>query len=380
MSSARIALLVICAVLAGCGGSSQTNLLPTSSSTPLPPPAPPAPPTVSNAGRVFTLDNAASGNSVVVYSRSAVGTLTRVDSVPTGGLGLGHGLENQGALTISASQGVLLAVNPGNNDVSAFRVPTTGLVLASRMASAGSQPISVTEFNGLVYVLNAGSPNSVSGFHVDSAGNLAAIPGSTRALSANSVSPAQLEFSPDGKALVVAERTTGLIDMLAVGADGTLSAAVTVASAGTQPFGFAFRNDGVLVVSEAGAGTASSYNVDSSGRLQVISSAVPTNQTTACWVAISRDGNFAFVANTASASISTMSMAPHGDLTLLHSIAATTGGGPLDLAVSSDNRFLTVVTTTGEIDVFSIDQISGALSKVQSLTGLPTGSSGMIDP
>ena len=47
-------------------------------------------------GAVYTLSNAAGGNEVLVYERSANGALAFQGSYPTGGLGRGAGLGSQG--------------------------------------------------------------------------------------------------------------------------------------------------------------------------------------------------------------------------------------------------------------------------------------------
>jgi hypothetical protein len=54
----------------------------------------------------------------------------------------------------------------------------------------------------------------------------------------------------------------------------------------------------------ANASSASSYEVSEEGDLAVISGAVPTKQTAACWLITSRDGRFIYTANAGSGSIS----------------------------------------------------------------------------
>jgi 6-phosphogluconolactonase (cycloisomerase 2 family) len=60
------------------------------------------------------------------------------------------------------------------------------------------------------------------------------------------------------------------------------------------------------------------------------------------------------------------------------SVAATTQGNPLDMAVTPDGRYLNVLTTTGNIEVFRIESSTGGLSSVQVLTGLPAGTNGLV--
>src|SRR3989441_3746223 len=210
-----------------------------------------------------------------MYARGADGSLAWVGSVSTGGAGAGGGLGSQGAIGTSDDGRCLFAVNAGSNDVSAFQVSTAGLPLTSRVASGGVRPVSLTVHDNVLYVLNAGGEGNISGFDVGADGALTPIPGSTRALSGTAVGPAEVAFTPDGARLVVTEKATSRIDVYLVGPDGIASPAVTTASAGGTPFGFAFGHRGELFVSEA-AGSASSYVIDGNGGLTPASPAGST--------------------------------------------------------------------------------------------------------
>ena len=101
-------------------------------------------------------------------------------------------------------------------------------------------------------------------------------------------------------------------------------------SVGIEPFGFALAHPGILVDSETfqgapGLGAASSYNVASSGELQVVSPSVHDTQSAPCWLVITADHRFAFVTNTASGSVSSYQIAADGTLTLLNAGAASPG-------------------------------------------------------
>jgi 6-phosphogluconolactonase (cycloisomerase 2 family) len=330
------------------------------------------------------MENATTGNSVIAYQQSSDGALSRAATFATGGLGVGHGLENQGALALSNDGKYLFVVNPGSNDVTAFHITSQGLTQTGRVSSGGRLPVSVTEHGGLVYVLNrsgeAGDPagDNISGLLLGTDGSLTPIPGSTVGLSAASVNPAQIQFSTDGSIIVVTEHGGGHIDTYAVDANGVAGGHVVHPSAGTEPFGFAFRNSTQLYVSEAGDGTASSYTVGTQGALQTISAAVQTQQRTACWLVITPDKKTAYVSNTASGTISEFAIGVDGSLSLSASVAATTQGNPLDMAITPDGMYLNVLTTTGNIEVFRIDASTAGLTSVQVLTGLPAGSNGLV--
>jgi hypothetical protein len=154
----------------------------------------------------------------------------------------------------------------------------------------------VTNYKNLVYVLNDGGSGNITGFRLSKQGQLAPLANSTRTLSNNGVGaapgPAQIEFSPDGEVLVVTEKATNLIDTFEVDEDGAASQVMTHPSAGMTPFGFAFTRHGTLIVSEAvggavNASSASSYDVSEDG-IELISAAVPTQQSAACWAVARR--------------------------------------------------------------------------------------------
>src|SRR3989441_12731867 len=194
----------------------------------------------SAPGAVYALTNQISGNSVAVFTRAADGTLSAAGSVATGGTGTGAGLGSQGALALSDDGRWLFAVNAGSNDVSVFDVGPVGLALASRTASGGTLPISLTVHGHVLDVLNAGGTGNISGFTVGSGGALTPIAGATLALSGSNVGPAEVQFSPDGSRLVVTEKTTNRLDVYPVDANGVASGPTTTASARGAPLGFAF--------------------------------------------------------------------------------------------------------------------------------------------
>ena len=341
-----------------------------------------------NAGAVYTITNQVAGNAVAVFDRGADGALTAAGQYPTGGLGSGGGLGNQGALALSNGGRFLFVVNPGSDDVSSFRIkPGGGLELLDRIGSGGVRPISLTTSGDLLYVLNAGgAAGNISGFRVGSDGSLAAIAGSTRPLSAASVGPAQIQFDPTGGTLVVTEKATQVIDTYAVGTNGIASGPNVQASVGQTPFGFAFDKRGHLIVSEAFGGTASalsSYVIGDGGGLSVISPSVfAAQEQAACWVVTTGNGKFAYTTNTASGSISGYAIGHDGSLSLIDSdgLTAVTGGAPIDAALSRNDQFLyTLNASTRRIDAFRVEA-DGSLTALPGagIGGLPAGVNGLV--
>lgn len=343
----------------------------------------------NSTGAVYTMSNATDGNSVLVFNRSADGSLTPAGSFPTTGLGTGTGLGNQRAVVLSRNGKFLFVVNPGSDEISVFNVRPNGLILRDKISSGGRRPISVTVHGNLVYVLNAGGSvgdsDNITGFTIECKGNLVPIPGSTRPLSASSTDPAQIEFNRDGTVLVVTEKATNILSTYTLDDDGMASAPNSQASAGTTPFGFALGKRDQLFVSEAFGGApdasaVSSYDLSNDGVLQVINPSIGTTESAACWVVITKNGRFAYVTNTGSGTISGYQISQDGALTLLDAdgITATTGAGPIDMALSKNSRFLyTLNTGNNTISLFAVNNDGSLTSLGPDLTGLPAGANGL---
>jgi hypothetical protein len=137
-----------------------------------------------NAGFVYLMTNKAD-NTVIVFRRTADGSVSKLQEVSTHGQGTGTGgdpLGSQGALILSDDGRLLLAVDAGSNEISSLAATETGLEFVSKAPSGGTKPVSVAARGDTVYVLNAGGAPNVTSFRVDSKGNLTMIPGSTRPL------------------------------------------------------------------------------------------------------------------------------------------------------------------------------------------------------
>ncbi len=335
------------------------------------------------SGAVFVATNQVAANAVWAYERAADGALSDPQAFPTGGTGTGAGLGSQGGLVLSSDGRWLLVVNAGSNDVSVFAVEGDELELADRAPSGGILPVSIAVHERLVYVLNAGGAGNVSGFALGEGGRLRALSNSTRPLSSTAAGPAQAEFSPDGRTLVVTEKATNKITLYAVDEDGRLSTPRPVQSVGATPFGFAFSRSGTLIVSEAfggapGASALSSYRLSRHG-LQVISRSVGTTQTAACWVVVTENQRFAYTSNTGSGTISGYLVSRDGRLSLLDSdgVTATTGAGPIDLALSRESRFLYSLDSGARgISGFRVGP-GGDLTLLSRVSGLPAGANGL---
>ncbi len=338
------------------------------------------------AGALYTMSNAPDGNSVIVFERAADGRLAPAGTYPTGGTGTGGGLGNQGALILDEEARLLFVVNAGSDEITVFAVKSHGLEFVQTIASEGDRPVSLTVDDDIMYVLNAGS-DSIAGFHVSPRGRLRPLSRSIRPLSGTGTGPAQIQFSPDGRTLVVTEKATNNILTYSIDPEGRPSAAAKIfSSPGATPFGFAFDRRRELFVSEAaggasGASSLSSYLIRRNGNIEIVSPTVATQQTAACWVVVTPDHRFAYSSNTGSGNISGFRTGPDGILERFDDggVTAETGAssGPLDMAVTPNGLFL--YSLNGGNQTISELRIrrNGTLAPLEIIGGLPVGANGL---
>lgn len=339
----------------------------------------------SQPGAVFTMSNAVSGNSVIVYAVGHGGALVPAGTYSTGGMGTGSSLADSGALALTTDHQFLLVVNAGDNTISLFAVDARGdsgpaLALLTVVGSGGTQPVSVTVDGSTVYVLDAGNATTagnIAGFRLAPWGALYPIAGSIQPLSSSApTAPAQISFNPRGDVLVVTEKGTNVLDSYAVNNWGVASGPIVTASNGTTPYGFAFDQRGTLIVSDAAIGALSSYRVTRDSGLSVISGSVPDGQAAPCWVAVS--GSYAFATNAHGSTISTYQVESDGALALLDAVAATTGAADTDMAIAGPHGQLLFILDAGasEIQEFVIGS-GGTLTENFEVSALPPAAEGL---
>ena len=340
----------------------------------------------STTGKVYTATNAVAGNEIIIFDRAHDGSLSAAGRVATNGLGTGGGLGNQSGLVMTKNGRWLFAVNAGSNEISVFSIHRAYLTLVDKVGSGGTRPVSLTIHGNLLYVLNGGGTNNITGFSVGEWGKLTPIPNSTKPLSADATGPAQIEFTPDGNTLVVTEKATNKISLYVV-EDGVANGPAVRDSNGVTPFGFAFDKRGHLIVSEAFGGAPnqaalSSYKVSEDGDiLNVISPSVKDGQSAACWVVITKNGRYAYTTNTASGSVSGYRVARDGTLTLLGdglTAVIGAGSGPIDAALTKNSKFLYVLNgAIGTINGYRVEP-NGSLWSVGNIGGLAPGANGLV--
>lgn len=338
---------------------------------------------VSSLNHFYIESNKKSKNTIYVFTQKQTGQIVLEDEVASGGYGTGISLGSQGALCVSKDYDLLFAVNPGSNSVSSFRInPNTGgLKLLFTATTNGQLPNSVTVYGNKLFVLNNLS-SSICGYTFSANGFLSPIAGSEHNLSGVNVDAPQIKFQPDGYAIYVTEKETNLIDKFSLNDKGAITSAIQIPSQGVEPFGFDYaRENKYMVVSNAGngssgAGSATSYKFTNSG-LDNINGAVSNFETAPCWVATTKHGAFAFVANAGSNNISSYYIDRNGVLTLIKAVAAQDGKTPLDLAVSSDNKFVYSFYSGSHSVVVYKRMPAGVIEYADKVTVLPAFAAGL---
>lgn len=336
----------------------------------------------SMTGAVYVQTNEPE-NRVIAFRRGTDGALERIGDVSTGGKGdaVRH-LTSQGSVVLTGDAKHLLVTNAASDDISVFAIGADGAPSLIRTVAVGSAPKSITEHDGLVYVLSTGKPG-VSGFRFTMNG-LEPVVDSERPLSAGDADPAQVGFARDGGTLIVTERGTDSIVAYAVGPDGLLGEPKVHESSGPTPYGFAITASGILVTTEAfraekGAAAASSYSIMGDSVTPVTAS-VGNGRSEICWAVVTPDDRFAFTTNFADGAVSRYAIGDGGTLRLEDATAGLSVDGQpglRDQDLTADGRFLYAIDADGgRIYGWAVGD-GGTLEPAGSWEGVPPTVAGL---
>jgi 6-phosphogluconolactonase (cycloisomerase 2 family) len=177
---------------------------------------------------------------------------------------------------------------------------------------------------------------------------------------------------------VVTEKVTNNVNVFSVESDGSLSEPKLTPNSVPGLFDVIFSSNGVALIVQTGpagspnASSVSSFLVEDGGTLSPVTGSVPTLGSAACWIALTPDGQFAYVSNSLSSTISGFAIGSSGGVTALPGTVVAslpTGSTNLDIAVSQDNKYVyTLNSGTGTIGIFAV-QPDGTLK----LTGFASG-------
>jgi 6-phosphogluconolactonase (cycloisomerase 2 family) len=235
----------------------------------------------------------------------------------------------------------------------------------------------------VIYVLNAGSDN-ITGFVHNHLGHLVPLSNSTRSLSSTGTDPAQVSFARNGRALIVTEKATNTITTFAMDYNGRPGSIHTFSSAGAVPFGFGLGQGNSFVVSEPGGtgegSVVTSYRVSNSGIVSLVDGPLQLGTGGACWVVIDRNVRIAYITNTGSNSISSVSMTSGMQLEISNFGNTTPAmAGPLDAAFDRVSKYLYVLCGGNDtMKTYRVNGLNGQLIQIDSDGGLPDRATGLV--
>jgi 6-phosphogluconolactonase (cycloisomerase 2 family) len=230
-----------------------------------------------------------------------------------------------------------------------------------------------------VYVLNAGGNGAIVAFRTDNLGRLHEIPNSTVHLTATHSGGSSISVSPDGRTLAVIEKVPNNIDTLPIHPDGTLGDIVINHSVTPGVFAGVFSPSGKLIVSEnqpsgTDVSSISSYTINANGTITAVTQSLPTRGDGNCWNAITPNGKWVYVDNSATSTVAGFSVGSNGALTPIAGTVLSTnpsGTTNLDIAVSGDGKYIyTLNSGEGSVSIYSINA-DGTLNNLGQIDGLP---------
>lgn len=398
-------------------------------------------------GAVYAMDNDFRRNAIVAYGRNDDGTLELIGKFNTGGAGAafdgGEGLDpliSAYSLLLTENRRFLLAVNAGSNTLTVFRIRSDfSLRRTDRKRVYGVGPNSIAYHDGRIYVSSidadgvfTGEPDqegALTGFRLSPQGKLQRIRGSVRVLGNR---PSAIQFSPDGKFLVVASINAGSAALASSSTDeivvygvlrnGRLTRSSLDGAASTLPGNSEGRNlasaIGFEIVKDEGrqfivatearefqpdgsppafanlqTGSVSTWELADDGELSPVSldviagNSITEGERTACWIEFSRDQNTFWVSNALDSTLSSYSF-DQGKVSLIERVEAAgtppdnttpedafaTTDGWIDLWISDNGRYIyQLFGLSGTIGVFKVEEdgLGHGLTEIQRLTDLP---------
>jgi hypothetical protein len=368
-------------------------------------------------------------NAIIHYLRSASGTITEMERIPTDGSGSGvfrpiyeasgpNAFEGAGSVILTSDRRFLFTSNGGDNSVSSFRVGKDGRLTlldvkptgnAVRGKSGTAKSLAYSPSKGRLYVLHSFGPDHVRVMSVNGEGKLTVRPErysvntqskTDRVCTMGVLSPDErfllvdVNFderpsaNPDGtpKFVLANERDPDGLVIFPVGADGTLGVPSFHDAGGPAPFYIAFlhgRPNTFINGMAAGNGLVMS-SIDAQGRID-IRPLVPIDTSAGkpselCWVAISPDDRSVFATsfgysnissyhvNGAEVSIAKDPACPKvpGDGTF-RAINGTVSSGPSDNWISPDGAYLYQIYGNASNLVGYATQPDGSLNEITSV-------------
>src|SRR5579864_4161085 len=328
------------------------------------------PPVPKSQHFVYTAN--AGGNQSTVSALSASPSTGQLTALPGSPYNTGSGSI---ALASDPVTGRLYVVNSQSGNISGFSIDLnsgalTPVASSPFSAESGMNSLAVTPDGNFLYAVSGSSAN-LWGFSIDSGGALTPtglLPTLITAAAATSSTASIYGFSRDS--------ATGTVTPLA---------GFPVAIAGlANKAEFDRAGKFLLVTGTNEFGTKGGIEIfsfdSSSGSLTLVAGPVQVG-TDPAGAALDSSGKYAYVPNTADASISAFALdGSSGALTAVAGSPFASGGngninGPLGIAASSAGAYLYVCNASNDVSVFSINSGTGSLSAIQG-SPFPDGGSG----
>ncbi|MBH0203479.1 MAG: beta-propeller fold lactonase family protein [Nitrospira sp.] len=295
---------------------------------------------------------------------------------------------------------ILYVANNGSDNVSGYSINATGGTLVAIPGSpfsnvSGPSAMAVSSNGFFAYVTNSRT-NTVTAFRVSTEGALLLAPTtqSNRNPTPIDATPSALAISPDIKHVYVANRGADTVTAFDIGASGALTLIPPTADnsnpvsvRGTNPVAnpaaIAITQNGkFLYIANSASNDVTAFSIGATGLLSLIAPSgtnanpVTTSVTAPKSMAISPNGSFLYVANSGSHNVTVFQIGANGLLTLVPPAGSSTNPVPIgstspnSLMISSNGRFLYSANGGGAVSGFTIGG-DGLLTLIPSSAGNP---------
>lgn len=298
------------------------------------------------------------------------------------------------ALASDFVRGRLYVANSQSGNISGFNINLNSGALSPTASSpyaaeSGIDSLAVTPDGAFLYAVSGSSAN-LWGFSIDSGGALTPTGLAPTLIAPGATSSSSVVVDPSGKYVYTTTASSGSASIYGFSLDSGTGALAPLAGFPLAIAGLvnesAFDRSGkfFLVTGTNEFGTKGGIEVFSfdsgSGALTLAAGPVEVG-TDPAGVALDSSGKYAYVPNTADATISAFALdGSSGALTAVAGAPFASGGngninGPLGIAASTVGPYLYVCNASNDVSVFAVNSGTGVLSAIQG-SPFPDGGSG----
>lgn len=297
---------------------------------------------------IFVQSNASSGNKIAWLNLVAeTGNLVFQGEYTTHGIG-DESINGNQAHALASDGRYLFVTNAGDDSFSVFKVQKSGKPFFLRKySSLGRRPVSLAVFHKTLLVLNQGDqldlskPSSVQTFSISSSGSLSPLNG--RYTYPSSAIPVDILTTPSADFFAVALSGTDQVDFFRVLPNKQLARTQSVFGI-NNPLGGAMgrlNNKRIAFTLVSDQPGVASLGLDKAGHPLTVVQDIRPDLQDPCWAAATSNSRYLWLSSFKTRILSLYRWGAMG--TLRHIDDAThdaAGPGGLDLAISSDNRYL----------------------------------------